>query len=69
MLSSLNFAAVGNKSDRPTVIALHGSGSSSHQWRHLVQKLGRRFSVVAPDLTGTAWVGHWTGGSTRLCVL
>jgi pimeloyl-ACP methyl ester carboxylesterase len=60
--SPLSLAAVGNASDKPTVVALHGAGGGSHHWRHLVQKLGRRCSVVAPDLNGAARAGRWSGG-------
>ena len=34
------------------VVCLHGSASSSRQWRRLVARLGRRHKVHAPDLIG-----------------
>ena len=45
----------------PLVIALHCSGASGHQWRHLTGALGGPFAVVAPNLIGTAARGHWSG--------
>ena len=38
----------------PTLLALHGTGSSSHSYRPLTRELGDRFRVVAPDLPGHA---------------
>jgi len=43
----------------PVLLALHGSGASSHSFRRLLPQLTPRFTVVAPDLPG-----H--GGSRRL---
>jgi magnesium chelatase accessory protein len=38
----------------PTLLALHGTGSSSHSFRPLMRELGDRFRIVAPDLPGHA---------------
>jgi magnesium chelatase accessory protein len=38
----------------PTLLALHGTGSSSHSYRPLMRELGHRFRIVAPDLPGHA---------------
>ncbi len=38
----------------PTLLALHGTGSSSHSYRPLMRELGDRFRFVAPDLPGHA---------------
>lgn len=38
----------------PTLLALHGTGSSSHSYRPLMRELGYRFRIVAPDLPGHA---------------
>jgi magnesium chelatase accessory protein len=38
----------------PTLLALHGTGSSSHSYRPLMRELGDRFRIVAPDLPGHA---------------
>lgn len=38
----------------PTLLALHGTGSSSHSYRPLMRELGERFRIVAPDLPGHA---------------
>jgi pimeloyl-ACP methyl ester carboxylesterase len=43
------------------VIALHCSGASGRQWRHLAAALGGRFETVAPDLFGSGPRGHWHG--------
>lgn len=47
---------------RPTVVALHCSGGTGRQWRHLAQALGPQFSLVAPELIGCGSVPHWHGG-------
>jgi magnesium chelatase accessory protein len=36
--------------DAPMILLLHGTGASSHSWRHVLPKLSDRFRVVAPDL-------------------
>jgi magnesium chelatase accessory protein len=36
----------------PVLLLLHGTGSSSHSWNHLVPDLARNFTIVAPDLPG-----------------
>ncbi len=36
----------------PTLLLLHGTGSSTHSWRALMPLLAARFDVVAPDLPG-----------------
>ncbi|KPF61229.1 MULTISPECIES: alpha/beta fold hydrolase BchO [Rhizobium/Agrobacterium group] len=36
----------------PMILLLHGTGASSHSWRHLLPLLSARFRVVAPDLPG-----------------
>jgi pimeloyl-ACP methyl ester carboxylesterase len=49
------------------VVLLHGSASSSGQWRTLSERLGDRFRVMAPDLQGYGAAPHWTGrGAFRL---
>ena len=57
-----NLTGLENHSDaRPTVIALHCSGGSGHQWKSLSETLGNEFSVVAPDLIGCGSAGPWNG--------
>ena len=52
---------------KPVVIALHCSGGSGRQWRHLTEALGGGFDVIAPDLFGCGTRGHWSGeGPFRL---
>ena len=36
----------------PTLLLLHGTGSSSHSWRDLFPALSQHFQVIAPDLPG-----------------
>ena len=36
--------------DAPALILLHGTGASSHSWRHVMTHLGGAFRLVAPDL-------------------
>jgi pimeloyl-ACP methyl ester carboxylesterase len=43
------------------VVLLHGSASSSAQWRPLVERLGQHYRVVAPDLWGYGATASWTG--------
>lgn len=46
----------------PSVVCIHGSASSSGQWRPLMERLSDRFRVIAPDLYGhgrtPSWAGH-----------
>ena len=46
---------------KPTVIALHCSGSSGRQWSKLEMALGSRFNLIAPDLIGSGVTPHWSG--------
>ena len=43
------------------VLLLHSSGSSSAQWRALIERLSARFRVVAPDLYGYGGTALWPG--------
>jgi pimeloyl-ACP methyl ester carboxylesterase len=54
-------SASGLAEERPCVIALHCSGGSGRQWRHLVQALGPGFNVIAPDLIGSGGGSQWSG--------
>ncbi|HEX2171200.1 MAG TPA: alpha/beta hydrolase, partial [Dehalococcoidia bacterium] len=38
--------------DRPTMLLLHGFPSASHQFRRLIDALGSRYRLVAPDYPG-----------------
>jgi pimeloyl-ACP methyl ester carboxylesterase len=38
--------------DAPKIILLHGFPSSSHQFRHLIPILSKKYHVLAPDLPG-----------------
>jgi pimeloyl-ACP methyl ester carboxylesterase len=46
---------------KPVVVALHCSGASGRQWRHLSAALGDGFELIAPDLYGCGTRGHWSG--------
>ena len=39
----------------PVLLALHGTGASTHTWRDMMPKLAEHFTVVAPDLPGHAF--------------
>ena len=43
------------------VLLLHSSGSSSAQWRSLIERLAARYRVIAPDLYGYGGTGSWPG--------
>lgn len=38
--------------DSPTLLLLHGFPSGSHQFRRLIDTLGRRYRLIAPDYPG-----------------
>jgi pimeloyl-ACP methyl ester carboxylesterase len=44
------------------VILLHSSGASSAQWQALIERLGPRYRVIAPDLYGYGATPNWPGG-------
>lgn len=44
------------------VVLLHSSGSSHAQWRALVERLGERYRVLAPDFYGYGGSSQWPGG-------
>jgi pimeloyl-ACP methyl ester carboxylesterase len=46
---------------KPTVIAMHCSGSTGRQWTKLAQALGDRFNLIAPDLIGCGATPFWSG--------
>ncbi len=39
----------------PVALLLHGTGSSSHTWRHVAPLLATHYQVLAPDLPGHAF--------------
>lgn len=47
--------------DAPVLLLLHGTGASSHSWRHLLPLLSAAYRVVAPDLPchGFTRPQHW----------
>ena len=46
----------------PSVVCIHGSASSSGQWRPLMDRLSDRFRLIAPDLYGHGGTPSWPGG-------
>lgn len=36
----------------PVLLLIHGTGASTHSWRHLIAQLASRYTIVAPDLPG-----------------
>ena len=49
---------------RARVIALHCSGAGASQWGCLVDVLGDRYEVLAPEHYGSESIGPWTGEHT-----
>jgi pimeloyl-ACP methyl ester carboxylesterase len=43
----------------PSVVCIHGSASSSGQWRPLMERLSDRFRLIAPDLYGHGRTPPW----------
>ncbi|MGJ5179161.1 alpha/beta fold hydrolase BchO [Bradyrhizobium oligotrophicum] len=45
----------------PVALLAHGTGAATHSWRDLAPLLARRFTVVAPDLSGHGFTAtpHW----------
>lgn len=50
----------------PTMLLLHGTGSSTHTWRGLTPLLERKFTLVAPDLPGHAFSDPLPAGRLSL---
>jgi pimeloyl-ACP methyl ester carboxylesterase len=46
------FYRVAGPQDAPTVLLLHGFPSASHQFRRLIDALGTRYRLIAPDYPG-----------------
>lgn len=42
----------------PTLLLLHGTGASTHSWRHQLPVLAEHFTVIAPDLPGHGFSGR-----------
>jgi len=45
----------------PAVLLIHGTGASTHTWRHVLPLLAARYSVVAVDLPGHGFSGAAPG--------
>jgi pimeloyl-ACP methyl ester carboxylesterase len=48
------------------VVLLHSSGSSSTQWRSLIETLRERYRVLAPDFYGCGGTHRWPGDAFTL---
>ena len=66
-IKKITMLPVGAFSERPRVVAVHGSASTGGQWRQLVSELSSTFDVSAPDLPGYGQQrDHFASGSTTL---
>jgi pimeloyl-ACP methyl ester carboxylesterase len=57
------------RSDAPVLLLLHGFPSASHQFRRLIDSLGRHYRLIAPDYPGfghTRTPEHFTYSFDRL---
>ena len=54
------------KGQGPGVVLLHCSGSSSGQWKLLMERLSERYHVLAPDFYGYGRTETWPAGRTDL---
>jgi magnesium chelatase accessory protein len=50
----------------PAMLLIHGTGASTHSFRHLAPILGERFSLVVPDLPGHAFSAALPGEEMTL---
>src|SRR5918997_6298342 len=46
------YREAGRPEEAPTLLLLHGFPASSHQYRRLIDALGTRYHLVAPDYPG-----------------
>ena len=56
------FAPADTTTNGEMVMALHCSGGTGRQWRMLAERIGQHRFGRFPDLLGTTFAGHWTGG-------
>jgi pimeloyl-ACP methyl ester carboxylesterase len=52
--------------DAPTMLLLHGFPSASHQFRRLIDALGGRYRLIAPDYPGFRYSDAPATASVRL---
>jgi magnesium chelatase accessory protein len=52
--------------DGPSILLIHGTGSSTHSWRDILPKLAARFTVVAFDLPGHGFTRYATAAQLSL---
>jgi pimeloyl-ACP methyl ester carboxylesterase len=53
----------------PPLLLIHGLMTSSYSWRYVLEGLGERYTVIAPDLPGSGRSEVPTGGSYRAAAL
>ncbi len=63
MSNVMTLPSIGRPSSKPIVVALHCSGATGAQWRHLERELGPRFTLISPDLIGCGTTPHWHGAA------
>ena len=56
-LESASSASISRDERLPSILLLHGTGSSSHSWRDVAPLLAQRCRVLVPDLPGHAFTG------------
>jgi pimeloyl-ACP methyl ester carboxylesterase len=61
MKLQITHAGAGRTAERPTVVLLHSSASSSRQWSGLIAQLGDRFDAQAVDFHGHGARPDWHG--------
>ncbi|MEM9303709.1 MAG: alpha/beta fold hydrolase BchO [Pseudomonadota bacterium] len=50
----------------PELLLLHGTGASTHSWRHLLPRLAERFTVTALDLPGHGFTAQPPDGDQSI---
>ena len=50
------------------VVLLHGIPQTSHEWRHVIPHLAKKYKVIAPDLRGLGDSSHPVGGYDKKTV-
>ncbi|MBL8346044.1 MAG: alpha/beta fold hydrolase [Rubrivivax sp.] len=58
-----------HRSQWPVVLLLHGTGASTHSWRHLAPLLARGHEVIVPDLPGHAFTRAEGRGALTLAAM
>jgi pimeloyl-ACP methyl ester carboxylesterase len=51
-LSAIDIGPLGQAEKPATIVAIHGAGGDSEQWKYQIEHFSKRYRVVAPDLRG-----------------